>query len=575
MLGEKGVKWHFSLDNQLLHYAMEEDKLIFLHIGYISNMSVRESSVALFSNPEVISVLNNNFVCIIEDKEDNPESFLLALDMLLMNQDFSHGPVNMFIMPNRKPIIAFSDCDPECFTNLARKIMEAKYEKRDKLNQLADELSKTVLKTGIAVKSDNVSPADPELLNIYLKSWFKSIFETDFISRFKPFTPSPLSLFTVIEFLRSFPDMKISERVEDLLDHFQFSPLFDVIDGGFFRQAADYTCLKPLYEKTLEENSQFMALYSLAYDYYRKESYKETALLTSEYILNALGNGKGGFYNSSTLMCGTDESFYYHFSLNELKIMFPERYKEIAEVLGIDSQTDLRKKQLPVRGPETYELLSTDELKMLRSRRKEHRSYFRDERCITSSNAMAVKSFTLASQYLNEPSLYKIAVKNFEFIIYNNINREDGRPYRYTCKSEGYLTGYLSDYAHLIEASIEIYEAGGEEEYYYVAKRYFEYVKERFYKPSNGMFSKSEKGSGSHTVPFKRESNIDFVRPSANSVMAGNLLRLYQITLDNNYLSMAEQQLKNVAPNLMDSGPMLSNWAHKILAYINMRFSSE
>lgn len=214
MLGEKGVKWHFSLDNQLLHYAMEEDKLIFLHIGYISNMSVRESSVALFSNPEVISVLNNNFVCIIEDKEDNPESFLLALDMLLMNQDFSHGPVNMFIMPNRKPIIAFSDCDPECFTNLARKIMEAKYEKRDKLNQLADELSKTVLKTGIAVKSDNVSPADPELLNIYLKSWFKSIFETDFISRFKPFTPSPLSLFTVIEFLRSFPDMKISERVD-------------------------------------------------------------------------------------------------------------------------------------------------------------------------------------------------------------------------------------------------------------------------------------------------------------------------------------------------------------------------
>ncbi len=107
---EKDINWHFSLTAELLKKAQEEDKLIFLHIGYISNIVIRESSALLFSNKDVQRVLNDNFICIIEDKEDKPESFLLALDLLFLNQDFSYGPMNIFIMPDRKPIIAFSDC---------------------------------------------------------------------------------------------------------------------------------------------------------------------------------------------------------------------------------------------------------------------------------------------------------------------------------------------------------------------------------------------------------------------------------------------------------------------------------
>jgi len=113
MFNEKGVNWHYSLTNELLNIAQEEDKLIFLHIGYISNINIREDSLDLFGNEQVISLLNKNFICIIEDKEDKPESFLLALDLLFLNQDFSYGPMNMFIMPNRRPLIAFSDCDPD------------------------------------------------------------------------------------------------------------------------------------------------------------------------------------------------------------------------------------------------------------------------------------------------------------------------------------------------------------------------------------------------------------------------------------------------------------------------------
>ncbi|MEZ7954797.1 MAG: DUF255 domain-containing protein [Bacteroidales bacterium] len=81
------MDWNFVLSPDLLSKAKKEDRLIFLHIGYLSNVRVREESKRLFSDPDVVNTLNNNFICIAEDKDDNPESFLIALDMLLMNQD--------------------------------------------------------------------------------------------------------------------------------------------------------------------------------------------------------------------------------------------------------------------------------------------------------------------------------------------------------------------------------------------------------------------------------------------------------------------------------------------------------
>jgi hypothetical protein len=570
MFNGKGVNWHYSLTNELLNIAQEEDKLIFLHIGYISNINIRESSLELFANQEVISLLNKNFICIIEDKEDKPESFLLALDLLFLNQDFSYGPMNMFIMPNRRPLIAFSDCDPDNFLEIANSLLLAKKEKREKLKQLSEELSKRAINTGIITDMKKDSVIEKPILEKYVQMWFKNMFDTDFIYKLKPFTPNPASLYTIIEYLRLYPDKRFSDKMEELLNHMQYSALFDVIDGGFFRQAIDYSCNKALYEKSLEENSLFLMLYSAAYKLYGNESYKVTSLMTYNFILNELLNDKGALVNSTTLMGKIEDAVYYSYSVNELSIIFPERYSQIAIALGMDMTQNRMEKQTPVRGADTYIYISEEDIDLLRQRRLEHRGYYKDTRVITASNSVTATAFSIASIYLQDPSMYYQATKIFEYLLFNNIDNSDGRLYRYTCCSDSYLIGYLSDYAHFIEASLELYKNRFDTEYLMIAKRYTEMVMERFYKPENGMFSKSERDFVSDTVPFKRESNIDFIRPSANSVMAGNLISLYEITAEERYITIAKQQLNNIVPNLLNSGPMLSSWAHKILKYINI-----
>lgn len=569
LLADKGVEWNPSLTEELVERAIKEDKLIFQHIGYVSNMYIREASVKLFNDPRVIKILNGNFICIAEDKDDKPESFLLALDLLFLNQDFSYGPMNMFIMPNRKPIICFSDCDIDNFLEITNSIILAKEEKKELLIKLSEELSKRAINTGIITEKGRKTKLDSALLSKYVQLWYKGMFENDFIYKLRPFTPNPSSLLTVIEYLKYFPNETISLKMESLLDHLQFSAIFDPIDGGFFRQAKDYSCQEAQYEKTLEENSQFLMLYATAYKHFNKESYRETALMTYQYIKNELSNTVGGYYSSTTLITTVEDSAYYFYSINELSILFPERYPDIAIALGMDLTKNRLIKQTPVRSADCYEVITEDELNLLRDRRDEHRGYFVDKREITSYNSQFVKALAISSKLLDIDKMYQDAIDGLSYLLINNRNNF-GKLYRYTCCQQRALLGYLSDYSNFIDASLELFKAKGDREYFKVAERYLNIVMENFYKPENGMFSKSEKNLQTETIPFKRESNIDIISPSANSIMAGNLLSFYEITGNKEHLKIAEQQINNIVPNLLSSGPMLSSWAHKILKLIKL-----
>lgn len=488
----------------------------------------------------------------------------MALDLLFLNDDFSYGPMNLLIMPDRKPIICFSDTDPDNFKEIVKSILKAKDEKKELLSQMANELSKRAVNTGVITQKCGSSGIGRQELTDYMLHWYKDMFDKDFIFHLRPFTPNPSSLYTVVEYLKCYPDQEISSRIESLLDHFQYSAIFDPVDGGFFRQCEDNTCKKALYEKTLEDNSQYIILYSAAYQYFGKESYKETALKTISFIKEILSNGKGGYFSSSTLMTPLSESHYYSYSIHELSVLFPDRYREIAFALGMDPGAERMEKQVPVRVPEKERLVSEPEIQLLKNRRREHRGYFTDWREITSYNSQFVKALTLASDLLNKPELISTAQDTMEYLIINNRN-EEGKLFRYVCCNRKRMLGYLSDYTNFMDASMELYKHTGDSMYMRVATRTLDVVMEHFYKPENGMFSKSERSIQAETIPFKRESNIDIIRPSANSVMAGNLITYYELTGKDYYLDIARQQIDNIAPNLIASGPMLSSWAHKVL----------
>jgi hypothetical protein len=85
----KGVRWYFTLTEELTEKAQKEEKLLFIHIGYMGSILNRDYMNDLFSDEETCEILNSNFISIIVDREEKPETFLLGLDLLKLEHDFS------------------------------------------------------------------------------------------------------------------------------------------------------------------------------------------------------------------------------------------------------------------------------------------------------------------------------------------------------------------------------------------------------------------------------------------------------------------------------------------------------
>ena len=578
LFSNRAIIWHYCLTEELLKKAQGEDKLLFIHIGSFNNIYQRELSDKLFSSPEIISLLQNDFICIVEDQDDKPETYLLALDLLFLSDEFSSGPMNIIITPNHKPIICFSDTKPENCTEIINSILLAKRDKRDKLMELGEELAKRITNTAIITKEEEELVENDHLRSL-VSDWFCKN-QIDPMLWMIPYSSSPSKIITQLSCLKNSNNPVHYNRIRAILNHYQYSALFDPICGGFFSQANDASCKKSFFEKNLYVNSSFLMLYAIASKVLEEMSYKKTAEMVYRFIVDELhieqkkGDKETGYGlgNGTTLTCKIEDADYYTFSMSEIIRLFPDRYEDISAGLSFFVNTGKKRRHIPVRTERTTEWISEDDLTLLRERRAEHRNYYKDTRIISESNFRAVKAFAITSELLQNNSMYDNAVSIFDYVLKHNTSPSDEKLYRYSSAGKLYFSGNLSDYANLIDAAIELYKVSKESKYLHIALKYTDIVYKKFRKPETHMFLMSERNTPieENCVQFRREFNIDLFRPSANSMMAGNLLSLYEITGNDEFLLNAHHQISNIASNIPESGPMLSNWIGEALHFLSV-----
>ncbi|KAI0837911.1 hypothetical protein F5Y06DRAFT_57347 [Hypoxylon sp. FL0890] len=102
---ESLVAWQL-LDDDAVRRAKRENKLIFLSIGFLASHYCHLTRQESFSNPKVASLLNENFVPILIDREERPD-----IDNIYMsyNQSLSGSggwPLNVFLTPELEPVFS-------------------------------------------------------------------------------------------------------------------------------------------------------------------------------------------------------------------------------------------------------------------------------------------------------------------------------------------------------------------------------------------------------------------------------------------------------------------------------------
>lgn len=564
------IKWK-PFNVKTLNIAKKLDKIIFIHIGYIGNVDARESAYKLFRDERIIEVINNNFIPIAIDLEDVPEAMLIGMDLLIITEQFYSIPINIFSLPGTKPFTSFSNITPEEFLSLSYNIIESFKNKRELLEKAGRYVANRLCGTGVVQKKEAPCNISDKLLHAYVKSWVSRYIISKRRNLQTPYTINSRYYIFLLKYSHYYNHQENLKWLENALDKVCFSAMFDPIEGGLFSQSLNTEFKEPLYEKQLSENIQAAVLFSFAYKYYKHKHYKYIVERIIDSIENRFKSSSGGYMTSITLAKRREESAYYKFSLNELKEKFPDTHMYIAKILGMETEAAPDCQQI-ISNTREFEKITQEELAKLKEIRKSKKGeIIIDKRVITAYNCLYSTSLCLIANNLGrKKTYYTDRAKEIIENILNTQKKDKVRLHRYISQdNREHANADLLDYTFFLNALLHIYKYTKEKKYDRLISKYTAFIMLNHYQAHNGMFSKTSRAE--EITPFKRESIIDYIRYSANSVMARNLLILYKTRKDEFFLEAFKQQLYNIAPQIIGTGPLMVGWALQILNYLSNR----
>jgi len=521
--------------------AKAEDKPIFLSIGYSTchwcHVMERES----FENEEVAAILNKHFVAIKVDREERPDIDSIYMTVCQALTGSGGWPLTIFMTPDKKPFFAGTYFPME---NKNRYGMPGIMEVLNSIAQQWDEKKEDIVKSSERIvehirKADTVvNPeeiGEEEIHNAY--NGFESSFDVNYGGFGKsPKFPTPHNLRFLLRYWKNYNEPKALEIVEKTLEAMYEGGMFDHIGFGFSRYSTDQKWLVPHFEKMLYDNALLSAVYVEAFQATGNVFYKEVAEKVFTYILRDMTSSEGAFYSAEDADSEGVEGKFYALTLKEVALVLGEQfYKTYCDHYNITGKGNFEGKNIPnLIGMESSSKVNEDlqqKLEKMRLRLFEYRERrvhpYKDDKILTSWNGLMIASLAYGGRVFESSYYIQKAEKAMDFILSNMINEKGRLMARYRDGEIAHL-GYLEDYAFLVHALIELYEATFNVKYLTKALELNENMLKLFKdEKQGGLFLY---GSDGEELIVRPKDIYDGAVPSGNSVATLNMLRLARLT---------------------------------------------
>jgi uncharacterized protein YyaL (SSP411 family) len=361
------------------------------------------------------------------------------------------------------------------------------------------------------------------------------------------------------------------------LDRMAHGGIYDHLGGGFHRYTVERTWTVPHFEKMLYDNGQLLEVYAEAYRITKSSAYARVLRETAAFVARELTAPEGGFFSALDADSEGEEGRFYVWTPRELAAALPERDERLlfARVYGTDQGINFEGKYHILRLPDPLETAATREklslaqlderLAPLRKRlfdlRAKRERPFLDTKILTAWNGQMIAGLARAGMALDDKTLLARASKAAEFVL-KNLRTPEGRLRRSWAaapgeKPQARLNAYLDDYAYLVHGLLALHTATGEKRWLDESHTLTKIMIDQFADDKGGFFYTSR----DHEKLFVRgKDSFDGAQPSANSVAASNLVRLWEITGDATYQKQAQATLRSLA-GLMKNQPSSLCWA--------------
>src|ERR1041384_1051200 len=170
-----------------------------------------------------------------------------------------------------------------------------------------------------------------------------------------------------------------------------------------------------------------------------------------------------------------------------------------------------------------------------------------DDKIITAWNGLMISAFARAAQVLDDPGYLEAATRAAKFLraeLYDESRKVLFRNYR---EGRSAVEGFADDYAFLIQALLDLYEASFDVDWLRWAAGLQETQDRLFFDNDRGGYFSGAGNDPSILLRLKEDN--DSAEPAASSIAALNLLRLAQIRNDQQFYERAEKTIDAFAPH--------------------------
>ncbi|MDF1515033.1 MAG: thioredoxin domain-containing protein [Anaerolineae bacterium] len=485
------VNW-FPWGDLPFDLAREQDKPVFLSIGYSACHWCHVMAHESFEDQRTADYLNAHFISIKVDREERPD-----LDRLYMHavQAMTGGggwPMTVFVTPDGVPFYGgtYFPAQPShglpSFMQLLQSIADAWRQERDDLvaggQQVVDMLAQEY--EGDVVNDTN--DLDANVIDSTLQKISSGFDGQNGGWGGAPKFPQPMVLEFLLQTYQTNGDLAILGMVTQSLDAMAYGGIYDHLGGGFHRYAVDAQWIVPHFEKMLYDNAQLARVYLHAWQVTGNSLFRAVVEETLDYVIREMTAPQGGFYATQDADSEGEEGKFFTWTPKEVQDVLAGPATGFLDLYGITPQGNFDGKTVltfhGIGDPEQWfeaRQAIAGARKLLFDAREKRVKPGCDQKILTSWNGLMLATFAEAARAFNREDYLQVAETNAAFLM-EALRGQDGRLWHVWNGGKAQVAGMLEDYTHLIEGLLALYQSTFEERWFTIAQELAEVMLQHF-----------------------------------------------------------------------------------------------
>jgi uncharacterized protein len=536
---ENPIDW-WSWGPEAFQKSRDENKPIFISIGYSTCHWCHVMGKEAFSNQEIADFVNENYINIKVDREEHPDVDQYFQTVAQKTIGRGGWPLSVFATPDLLPYFTGT-----YFPDVAKNEMPSFLEVSKQLKEAYVNNNEDVLKQGQEIK-DMIEQRPSIEQKVEFPGHFpgaesilKAVepFEDKKYGGFGEAPKFPQFAFyewAIEQMLEGMVDEEQGKFILESLEQMLMGGIYDHAKGGVHRYSTDEKWLVPHFEKMLYDQAGFLRVISKATLIYPSPLFYDALIQTLDYLESEMKSEDGYFFAAQDADSEGVEGLYFSYNIDEFEVAIMNHAPELADDMekinkwfGITEDGNFVNKLNVISldynhkeefyGPENWSMIRKVR-EALAEDRKDRIPPLTDSKGIASWNFQLISALCDCIQYVKIEVIKNRALNLLNsaldgtqkaFIREDSEFSDDRYRIHHTTTRDGNYP-YFEDYVFFAESQLRVYELTGNKVFMDNLQQSIEYIMKEFFKDDqfftrSTSFNENENFGNLH-APFHDQS---------------------------------------------------------------------